>query len=132
MAYLDIQGSGAETISHIYDNGRVTFMFNSFDKSPRICRLFSKGRVIECDSPEFPIMLKEMGIELVPGTRAIIIGEVFKVRTHHLGAVGMVLKRYRCKQAVVTAYPSCKGSSYTVVRFLNGLQRWIIRIRKVP
>jgi len=35
--------SGVETISHIRENGRITIMFNAFDGSPRIVRLFGKG-----------------------------------------------------------------------------------------
>ncbi|KAF5012195.1 hypothetical protein F66182_15282, partial [Fusarium sp. NRRL 66182] len=36
--YLDMTGSGSETISHIYEpgNGRVTIMFNAFEGPPRI------------------------------------------------------------------------------------------------
>ena len=45
VAYLDLTGSGAETIAHIRDNGRVTFMFCAFEGPPRILRLYGTGRV---------------------------------------------------------------------------------------
>lgn len=45
VAYLDLTGSGAETIAHIRDNGRITFMFTAFDGPPRILRLYGKGSV---------------------------------------------------------------------------------------
>jgi hypothetical protein len=45
VAYLDITGSGAETIAHLRDNGRITFMFCSFDGPPNILRLFGSGTV---------------------------------------------------------------------------------------
>ena len=39
--------SGIETISHIYDNGRITLMFCSFGPNPQIVRLFGRGTVYE-------------------------------------------------------------------------------------
>jgi hypothetical protein len=45
VAYLDITGSGAETIAHLRDNGRITFMFCSFDGPPNILRIFGSGTV---------------------------------------------------------------------------------------
>jgi pyridoxamine 5'-phosphate oxidase-like protein len=45
IAYLDLTGSGAETIAHIRDNGRTTFMFCAFNGPPRIVRLYGEGRV---------------------------------------------------------------------------------------
>ena len=78
-AYIDHSGSGAETISHVYENGRVTLMFNSFDSSPRIMRLFCTGRVIEHDQPTFKEMLKRMDKTEFPGARAVIMLDIFKV-----------------------------------------------------
>jgi hypothetical protein len=81
-AYVDATGSGNETISHIYENGRVTIMFCSFAASPRILRFFCKGEVIEWDQPEFESTWKKMGIaKPVEGARAIILLDVFKVQT---------------------------------------------------
>ncbi|WP_297827135.1 pyridoxamine 5'-phosphate oxidase family protein, partial [Mycobacterium sp.] len=45
VAYLDLFGSGVETIAHLRDNGRITVMFCSFTRSSRILRLFGTGRV---------------------------------------------------------------------------------------
>ena len=39
VAYQDLIGSGAETIAHIRQNGRVTLMFCAFEGSPLILRL---------------------------------------------------------------------------------------------
>jgi hypothetical protein len=44
--YLDITGSGNETAAHLVDNGRITIMFCSFDKTARIARLYGHGRPI--------------------------------------------------------------------------------------
>ena len=43
VAYLDITGSGAETIAHIRDNGRIAFMFCAFEGPANILRLFGSG-----------------------------------------------------------------------------------------
>ena len=36
VAYLDLFGSGVETIAHLRDNGRITIMFCSFTRNSRI------------------------------------------------------------------------------------------------
>lgn len=43
--YLDMTGSGSETISHLHEpgNGRITVMFNAFEGAPKIVRLWGKG-----------------------------------------------------------------------------------------
>jgi hypothetical protein len=46
VAYLDLTGSGAETIAHLRQNGRITVMFCSFDRQPKILRLYGAGRVV--------------------------------------------------------------------------------------
>ncbi|RYP13318.1 hypothetical protein DL767_010804 [Monosporascus sp. MG133] len=80
-AYVDRTGSGCETISHLYENGRATLMFCSFGSSPRIMRLFCRGRVIEWDSPEFEPFLRKMKLQKVDAARAIIVLDIFQVQT---------------------------------------------------
>ena len=46
VIYLDITGSGNETAAHLVDNGRITIMFCSFDKTAQIARLYGHGRPI--------------------------------------------------------------------------------------
>jgi hypothetical protein len=53
IAYLDYAGSGNETANHIRDNGRITFMWNSFDKQPLILRIYGYGQIIEKESAEY-------------------------------------------------------------------------------
>src|SRR5579864_4196071 len=47
VAYLDLVGSGVETVAHLRENGRVTLMFCAFEGRPRILRLYGRGRPIE-------------------------------------------------------------------------------------
>ena len=46
VAYLDLTGSGVETIAHLRENGRITLMACSFSAEPRISRLYGQGRVV--------------------------------------------------------------------------------------
>lgn len=79
VAYVDSTGSGCETICHLRENGRATVMFCSFDKTPRIMRLFCTGSVIEWDEPEFVPYLQAMGGKSLLGARAVIVLDIFKV-----------------------------------------------------
>ena len=47
VAYLDLVGSGAETIAHLRENGRITLLFCAFDGAPKIVRLYGRGSVVE-------------------------------------------------------------------------------------
>ncbi|MCC7012867.1 MAG: pyridoxamine 5'-phosphate oxidase family protein [Planctomycetes bacterium] len=53
VAYLDLTGSGAETLAHVRENGRITLMFCAFEGAPKIVRLYGQGRVVEPSAPEF-------------------------------------------------------------------------------
>jgi Pyridoxamine 5'-phosphate oxidase len=53
VAYLDLTGSGAETIAHLRQNGRITIMFCSFDKQCKILRLYGTGRIVLPGTPEW-------------------------------------------------------------------------------
>jgi len=51
VEYDDHVGSGAETIAHLRDNGRICVMFCAFDGPPRIVRLHGRGEVLAGDDP---------------------------------------------------------------------------------
>ncbi|MGE5139377.1 MAG: pyridoxamine 5'-phosphate oxidase family protein [Rudaea sp.] len=76
-AYLDMIGSGIETVADLRENGRIVIMFCSFDRVPRIVRLHGKGTVYEKGTAEFAEYEK-----LFPhfeGERAIIHIDVTRV-----------------------------------------------------
>jgi hypothetical protein len=54
VAYLDLVGSGAETIAHLRENGRIVVMLCSFDGPPRIVRLHGRGEVLDVGAIDFP------------------------------------------------------------------------------
>ena len=53
VAYIDLTGSGAETIAHLKENQRITFLFCAFEGPPKLVRLHGKGEVLERDTPAF-------------------------------------------------------------------------------
>jgi hypothetical protein len=55
VAYLDVVGSGAETIAHLRDNARIVVMLCSFDGPPRILRLHGGGEVLPADAVDFDV-----------------------------------------------------------------------------
>ena len=54
VAYLDLVGSGAETVAHLHDNGRIVVMLCAFEGPPRIVRLHGRGEVLEPGAVDFP------------------------------------------------------------------------------
>ena len=74
VAYLDLFGSGVETIAHLRDNRRITVMFCSFTRNSRILRLFGTGRVVRPDNAEFAGVLTHFGDEHAGVRAAIVIG----------------------------------------------------------
>ncbi|KAI0848482.1 hypothetical protein F5Y00DRAFT_238437 [Daldinia vernicosa] len=81
--FLDLTGSGNETISHLLEpgNGRVTILFNAFEGPPRIVRFWGKGRVLENGTPEFDSIVQKENIEVIPGTRSVIVVDIHQVGT---------------------------------------------------
>ncbi|KAF9531425.1 hypothetical protein CPB83DRAFT_786771 [Crepidotus variabilis] len=77
--YEDLSGSGAETIAHMRENGRLTIMFCAFEGLPRIVRLWGKGTIYEFGTPEYEAYLPLESRQ--PGSRAVIVQEVHKVGT---------------------------------------------------
>jgi pyridoxamine 5'-phosphate oxidase-like protein len=77
VAYLDLTGSGIETVSHLKENGRVVLMFCAFQGPPKIIRLHGQGRVIEPGAPEFAELAARFPEH--EGTRAIILVAVSRI-----------------------------------------------------
>lgn len=75
VAYLDIIGSGAETIAHLRENGRIVIMLCAFQGPPRILRLHGHGAVVTPDDPRFPELLERCAFEdpAVPESRRSIV-----------------------------------------------------------
>ena len=79
VAYLDLTGSGAETIAHTRENGRMTIMFCAFEGPPRILRLYGQGAAHPVGSPRYEALVDRF--EPIVGARAIIELAIDRVQT---------------------------------------------------
>jgi hypothetical protein len=79
VAYLDYFGSGAETIAHLHENGRIVLMFCAFDGPPKIVRLHGRGRTVLADQPEFATLRGEFGKECTAGQRSVVVVDVDRI-----------------------------------------------------
>jgi Pyridoxamine 5'-phosphate oxidase len=77
VAYLDLTGSGVETIAHLRENGRIVFMFCAFEGLPKIVRLHGTGDVFIPGSPEWNQLLGRFPKH--PGARAIVVASLSRV-----------------------------------------------------
>ena len=82
VAYLDLIGSGAETIAHVRENGRIVIMLCAFQGPPRIVRLHGQGEVVAAGDEQFEALL-ERGEFPRPATpearRGVVLVEVTRV-----------------------------------------------------
>lgn len=80
VAWLDYHGSGAETIAHLRDNGRVTVMFCAFTGPPTVVRLHGRGVATPLTDPGFrPLLAAFPDPPDLHGVRAVITVEVERV-----------------------------------------------------
>ncbi|CRK58375.1 hypothetical protein SCL24.07 [Alloactinosynnema sp. L-07] len=73
FAYVDFGGSGAETIAHLRENGRITLMWCSFDGPPTIVRVHGRGEPVFRDDPRWPDLVGRFPDGGSPSARAVIV-----------------------------------------------------------
>ncbi|OBB94495.1 pyridoxamine 5'-phosphate oxidase family protein [Mycobacterium sp. 852002-40037_SCH5390672] len=115
VAYLDLFGSGVETIAHLRDNGRITVMFCSFTRNSRILRLFGTGRAIRPDDTGFANLIPHFGDQHA-GIRTIIVVDVERIAD----ACGFAVPYYELvdERPVLDAYHT-KAVDDTYVRLID-------------
>jgi hypothetical protein len=82
VAYLDLVGSGAETVAHLRENGRIVVMFCAFAGPPRILRLHGQGSVVLAGDPEFDALYARCGFpapEVPEARRGVVRVEVQRI-----------------------------------------------------
>jgi Pyridoxamine 5'-phosphate oxidase len=79
VGYLDYYGSGAETIAHLRENGRIVIMCCAFAGPPKIVRLHGRGRIILAADPEYAAARRAFGKPRDRGLRSIIVVEVDRI-----------------------------------------------------
>ena len=83
IAYLDLIGSGAETIAHLRQNGRICVMLCAFQGPPRILRMHGRGTVLAPDSDRFDRTADRFDLAAMPAAehaaRSIIVVELERI-----------------------------------------------------
>jgi hypothetical protein len=82
VAYLDVIGSGAETIAHLRENGRIVVMLCAFEGPPKILRLHGRGETVLAGEPRFDELLARAGFEdpsAPEARRAIVVVHVERI-----------------------------------------------------
>jgi len=79
VGYLDLTGSGVETIAHLATLDRITFMFCAFSGPPRILRLYGRGNVVLPEDAGWAGAVAPF--EVMPGTRAVITADLDRIST---------------------------------------------------
>lgn len=88
VAYLDMGGSGNETSAHIQNDGRVTFMFCSFEQAPLILRLYGQGDVVRSGTSDWNVLAPRF--TQIKGQRQIICTRIVSVQD----SCGFAVPRY--------------------------------------
>lgn len=77
VAYLDLTGSGIETVAHLRENGRLTLLFCAFSGPPRILRLYGRGRPVEPGAAEWEQLRGEF--PHYEGSRCVVVLDVERI-----------------------------------------------------
>ena len=77
VAWVDLVGSGVETIAHLHENGRIVLMWCAFTGPPKIVRLHGRGSVHLPGSALFEDVTSRHPDHL--STRAVIVVDVERV-----------------------------------------------------
>jgi hypothetical protein len=109
VAYLDFIGSGAETIAHLRENGRIVIMLCAFEGPPRILRLHGRGSVMVAADPGFDELFEQCGFEQpdVPeARRAIVLVEVERIADSC--GYGVPMMSYQGRRPLMDAWAAKK------------------------
>ncbi|GAC1581098.1 MAG: pyridoxamine 5'-phosphate oxidase family protein [Candidatus Dormibacteria bacterium] len=106
VAYLDLTGSGVETIAHLRENGRVVVMFCAFEGPPRIVRLHGRGEVVEKGEEGYPALAEHFRDH--PSARAVI--RVHVQRVSDSCGYGVPLMAYQRERTQLDEWAERKGA----------------------
>jgi hypothetical protein len=105
VAYLDLTGSGIETVAHLRQNGRITLMFCAFEGRPLIVRIYGRGRVVEPGDPDWDGLIAHF--PEYPGARSVIVVAVERVADSCGFAVPLF--EYQGERPQLLAHAETKG-----------------------
>lgn len=105
VAYLDLVGSGIETVAHVRENGRITLMFCAFEGRPNIVRLYGRGRVVERGDDGWDALAAEF--PQYESARSVVVVDVERVADSC--GYGVPLYEYKGERSQLTAWAGKKG-----------------------
>jgi len=105
VAYLDLTGSGVETIAHLRENGRVTLMFCAFEGAPKIVRLYGHGDVLPLGEADGNALLDHF--PPIAGARSVIRVEIERVSTSC--GYGVPLMHYERPRSRLVDWAEARG-----------------------
>jgi hypothetical protein len=105
VAYLDLTGSGVETIAHLRENGRIVVMFCAFEGPPRTVRFYGRGCVTEIGAPGYDALAAKFPKRA--GARAVI--EVDVARIADSCGYSVPLYRFEGDRDQLDAWAASKG-----------------------
>jgi len=123
VAYLDVIGSGAETIAHVRENGRIVVMLCAFDGPPRILRLHGRGQVVLPKSKRFDTLMREHRFTdagVPEARRAIVVVKCERVKDSC--GYGVPLMRFEGLRTQMNAWGErklAKGGVDELARYQN-------------
>jgi hypothetical protein len=124
VAYLDLTGSGIETVAHVRENGRIVFMFCAFEGPPKIVRLHGTSEVYFLGSPQYDSLSSLFPAHV--GSRSIVRARL--TRISHSCGFGVPQYRYGGDRDTLTRWSESKGPAALAqyrrtknVRSLDGL-----------
>jgi hypothetical protein len=106
VGYLDLTGSGIETVAHLRENGRIVIMFCAFDGRPDIVRMHGSGRVVLPGTAEFDELIPRFKEHL--GVRSIIVVDV--TRTSESCGYGVPTMTYEADRPVLDLDHAKRGA----------------------
>jgi hypothetical protein len=107
VAYMDLTGSGVETIAHVQENGRIVFMFCGFEGPPQIVRLHGRGVVTMPGDAAYDLLRAQFPDHA--GARAIIRATIDRVSD----SCGYAVPRYEYveQRDTLTRWSEKKGAA---------------------
>ena len=77
IAYLDLTGSGIETVAHVRENGRLTLMFCAFQGRARILRLYGRAVIAEPEDDDWERLANQFPVYAV--RRSIVLLNIKRI-----------------------------------------------------
>jgi hypothetical protein len=107
VAYLDLTGSGIETVAHLRENGRITLLFCAFEGPPRLVRFYGRGEAVLPGAADF----EELAARFphYPSTRAVIRIDVTRIADSC--GYGVPLYVYQGERSQIRDWAASKGGT---------------------